>query len=642
MFPVHVLSIARAIWRVVVLVYILWISLPLTIQAQTTTGKDFWLGFMYNDASPHHPVELTIYLSSGAITQGTISIPNAKWSQPFKVDPTKGTKIVVPTDLAMARGSETIQPRAIHIESDDTVACFALNYSAQTSDASVILPTKVLGKEYRVMAYTPTNYPSELMVVPTLDSTEVEITPSAKTLSGHKPDIPFTVILSRGEVYQVQSDGDLTGSRIIASKGVAVFGGSACASVPAKQDFSNHLFDEMYPLSAWGKQLITVPLKTRKGDTFRILASEDSTLILIDSEKHWLNAGRFYETILSTPTLIRGSKPIAVAQFSNSEMWDNTEDADPFMTMLSPNEQMQTRVMFNAFESKVINAYYLNILARSSGKRSILLDGKSIYRDLKTVQSDTNYCYAQLKITAGDHIIIADSGFIGYVYGYGPAESYGYSAGASIKAIQHFALIRGVVHDKKTGKPLSALIVYETLPSGKEAGVVHSNPETGEYTAILPTGSHYGIHANDSGYYAVSDNLDVLDTTDDFHLTKSLELVPIEVGQVVRLNNVFFAVNQSSLRPESFPELDRVVKLMKENKQIAIAISGHTDNVGADDKNMALSEDRAKSVAQYIVQAGIDSARVTSKGFGKTVPIASNDTEDGRQQNRRVEFAIVK
>ena len=203
---------------------------------------------MYNDSGIYKPIELTIYLSSPIHTSGTISMPLAHWSQPFEVEPGKGTSIRIPSDIGMARASEISEPKAIHIESLDTVACFALNYSAQTSDASVILPSKALGREYRIMAYTPAGYPSECMIVPAWDSTSVEFTPSAQTIGGKKAHIPFTIMLSRGEEYQIKSDGDLTGSRVISTKPVAVFGGSACASIPAGFDFSNHLFEQMYPL----------------------------------------------------------------------------------------------------------------------------------------------------------------------------------------------------------------------------------------------------------------------------------------------------------------------------------------------------------------------------------------------------------
>jgi OmpA-OmpF porin, OOP family len=180
------------------------------------------------------------------------------------------------------------------------------------------------------------------------------------------------------------------------------------------------------------------------------------------------------------------------------------------------------------------------------------------------------------------------------------------------------------------------------LPDGREAGTVNTNPTTGEYTAVLPSGKNYGIRAEAAGYYAISDNLSALDTMNDLHVTRDLELAPIEIGQVIRLNNVFFDLNMTILRPESYPELDRVVKLLKENNEISIAISGHTDNIGSDEENMTLSMGRATAVRDYVIHAGIDSSRVTATGFGKTKPIATNDTEEGRQQNRRVEFAIVK
>ncbi len=619
---------------------LLLLSLTPHARCQTTAGKDFWLGFMYNDSGIRNPIELTVYLSSPLHTSGTISMPSTHWEQPFEVEPGKGTSIRIPSDIGMARVSEISEPKAIHIESLDTIACFALNYSAQTSDASVILPSKALGREYRVMAYTPAGYPSESMIVPAWDSTSVEITPSAETLSGKKAQIPFTVTLSRGEVYQIQSTGDLTGSRVISTKPVAVFGGSACASVPAGSDFSNHLFEEMYPLPAWGKQFVTIPLKSRKGDTYRFLASEDSTTVEIGEKQVHLNSGQFFECMLKAPTSVFASKPISIAQFSNSSSFDKNENSDPFMIMLSPNEQMLHSVTFNAFQSKVITAYYLNVLIPFAGHTLLQLDGKVV--TTKAVPGDTEYNFAQLAIGAGDHTLSCDSGFIAYVYGYGVAESYGYSAGASIKAIQHFVLIHGRAIDKKTGNPVAARIVYQTLPEGREAGTVNANPTTGDYTAVLPTGFTYGIRAEAQNYYAISDHLEALDTTNDMRVSRDLELAPIEVGQVIRLNNVFFDLNQTVLRPESYPELDRVVKLLKENKDISIAISGHTDNIGSDEDNMRLSIGRAAAVQDYITHSGIDSNRVTAKGFGKTQPIATNDTEEGRQQNRRVEFAIVK
>jgi outer membrane protein OmpA-like peptidoglycan-associated protein len=118
--------------------------------------------------------------------------------------------------------------------------------------------------------------------------------------------------------------------------------------------------------------------------------------------------------------------------------------------------------------------------------------------------------------------------------------------------------------------------------------------------------------------------------------------VPIEIGAVVRLNNVFFDFDKWDLRTESFVELDRVVKLLKENPAIEIEMSAHTDSRGSDEYNVTLSHNRAKSVMDYILSKGIDPARITSKGYGETKPVATNDTDEGRQLNRRVEFMIMK
>ena len=123
---------------------------------------------------------------------------------------------------------------------------------------------------------------------------------------------------------------------------------------------------------------------------------------------------------------------------------------------------------------------------------------------------------------------------------------------------------------------------------------------------------------------------------------KDLYLVPIEIGQVVRLNNVFFDFDKWDLRPESFIELDRVVKLLKENPAIEIEMSAHTDSYGSDEYNFKLSDNRARSVMEYILSKGIEPKRIISQGYGEAKPVAENDTPENRQLNRRVEFTILK
>jgi outer membrane protein OmpA-like peptidoglycan-associated protein len=116
----------------------------------------------------------------------------------------------------------------------------------------------------------------------------------------------------------------------------------------------------------------------------------------------------------------------------------------------------------------------------------------------------------------------------------------------------------------------------------------------------------------------------------------------MEKGKKIILKNVFFDYNASTLRPESNTELDNLVTLLNENPSMKIEISGHTDSDGSDDYNQKLSEGRANSVVKYLIGKGIAESRLTYKGYGETQPVASNDTDEGKQENRRVEFKVME
>ncbi len=211
-------------------------------------------------------------------------------------------------------------------------------------------------------------------------------------------------------------------------------------------------------------------------------------------------------------------------------------------------------------------------------------------------------------------------------------------------------LVTGNVYNAKTKEPLSADLVYETLPDGTEVGKGISNEGDGAFKMVLPYDKNYSIRASADKFFSISENLnlDSLIKSGYKEIHKDLYLVPIEVGQVFRLNNVFFDFDKFSLRPESFIELNRVVKFLEDYPNIEIEMSAHTDSRGSDDYNMTLSHNRAKSVMDYILSKGISPLRIVSKGYGETKPVAENvnpdgsDNPDGRQLNRRVEFTILK
>jgi len=203
-------------------------------------------------------------------------------------------------------------------------------------------------------------------------------------------------------------------------------------------------------------------------------------------------------------------------------------------------------------------------------------------------------------------------------------------------------LVYGTVYNAKTNQPLETEIKYEFLPEGTDAGTANSDPVSGSYKIILPYGKSYGFSAKSSGFYSISENLNLKEVLQYKEIKMNLYLVPIEVGETVILNNIFFDFNKWELKPESYSELDRILKFLNDYPAVEIELSGHTDNIGTADYNLALSEKRAGAVAEYLFGKGIFKERITVFGYGETKPIASNDTDEGRQKNRRVEFKIIK
>ncbi len=212
-------------------------------------------------------------------------------------------------------------------------------------------------------------------------------------------------------------------------------------------------------------------------------------------------------------------------------------------------------------------------------------------------------------------------------------------AGAKPKPV---VLVSGRVFNAKTKEPIAAVIKYETLADGNEVGRARSTPTDGAYKIALPSGGNYGFRAEAPGFVSVSENLNTGDVAAYKEVTKDLYLAPIEVGQTIRVNNIFFDFAKAELKEESFVELNRVVRFLGDNPTIEILLAGHTDNVGGVAGNAALSENRVRAVADYLVAHGVKKRRLTMRGFGESKPVASNDTEEGRALNRRVEFTIVK
>ncbi len=200
-------------------------------------------------------------------------------------------------------------------------------------------------------------------------------------------------------------------------------------------------------------------------------------------------------------------------------------------------------------------------------------------------------------------------------------------------------VLGGTVFNKKTNEPIAAKVNFSLKPERKNLYSITA-PD-GKYQAEVEKLGWYVLQATAEGYLSASDSVNFA-TEDLSPVVKDLFLQPIEVGLTVRLKNIYFDFDKTTLKSESFVELNKVVSFLEDNKTVEIEISGHTDSKGSDVYNLNLSQGRSQAVVDYLVTQGIDRARLTAKGYGESKPIDSNDTEAGRSNNRRVEFTVLK
>jgi outer membrane protein OmpA-like peptidoglycan-associated protein/Tol biopolymer transport system component len=202
--------------------------------------------------------------------------------------------------------------------------------------------------------------------------------------------------------------------------------------------------------------------------------------------------------------------------------------------------------------------------------------------------------------------------------------------------------MKGIVFDAKTNKRLKANFELIDLKTREVTNKSKSDSITGEFLICIPANRNYLLNVSKKGYLFYSENFSFAGIyLSDKPFLKDIPLNPIEIGKTTVLRNIFYETDSYALKEESMVELDKLVRFLKENPAIRIEISGHTDNIGSAEYNMKLSENRSRTVAEYLIKASIDKERITYKGYGFSNPVAVNETEEGRAQNRRTEIKIT-
>lgn len=406
-----------------------FILLPFRGYTQTATnvGTEFWIAFPPNFTNP----TLSIFISSGSTTSGTITSAVPGVNQNFNVVPGIVTQLSIPNAAALSGG---VEDKGIHIVSADPVSVYGLNRQGATTDAYTALPVTSLGIDYRIMSYMTTiaNKGSAMSAVATQNGTVL-------TVYNRQTGVTDFVNLNQGQTYYTEQPTvgeDLTGSRIQSNFPVSVFSGSRTTNVPTGCAAADHIIEQMWPVNSWGKNFVTVPTAGRdaSGDLFRVLAAEDGTVVSLNGTVvSTLNTAEFYEAILTGFNSITTTKAVCLAQFAKGMTCSGNLTGDPFMLLIPPQEQFL--INYTVATVSGFATHWANIVAPDYALGTIFQDGILIPNGAFTQISTTNYYGAQRSISEGSHTFNSTFPFGVFMYGWNIADSYGYPGGGSLSPV---------------------------------------------------------------------------------------------------------------------------------------------------------------------------------------------------------------
>ncbi len=404
-----------------------------TRAALDSKGTDFWLMFSGNLGTP----QLTLFITSDVNATGTVT-PVGGAPIPFSVTAFNVTPVTIAGSYAN-HTSDVIDNKGIHVVSDFDVTVYGLNYIAYTTDAYLGLPTDILGTDYIVLTYRNSNIVNGVQfgIVATQDNTTITVTPSVTT-GPRVAGVPYNIVMNQGQTYELRNTGsapnDLSGTTIVSDKPVGVMGSHECANIPAGAVYCDHICEMLPPTTTWGKNFVTVPLRSRiNGDTWIIMASQNGTNVSINGvPQPVLNTGQRQEVIITAQSIINSDKPVLVAQYSNGSSYSGNP-GDPFMMICPPYEQYLAGYTLTTVSGYA--AHYINIVAPNAVVGSLTLDAVPVPVVDFTPIGVSGFSGAQVQVIPGSHTLAATLPFGVFQYGFNTDDSYGYPGGLSLAPI---------------------------------------------------------------------------------------------------------------------------------------------------------------------------------------------------------------
>lgn len=419
----------------------------------------------------------------------------------------------------------------------------------------------------------------------------------------------------------------------------------------------NSEYNDLYLSKNMGDNKWSLPVKlganlnTSRDEFAPFLAPDDKTLYFSSTRKDMgIGYSDIYKSVRLDDTWLKWSDPVNVGRPLNTRAYDAYMSVDN-------NNNVFTTQSGNTIDGGNLDIFWLQLKDIHINLKGLVADEKTglgipdaqitLMKNgevIDTLKASPQATYAMVLLEGnGDFVLNATapeyhSGITEFTLGEVVHDT------TVIKDINMIPLkkkvmMSGIIYDEKTNEPLTAKLNI-TL-DGDNLNRELTSSDVGFYQMELPKTGWYRIATKAEGYLNGNDSIEHI-SEDKISYTKDIYLKPIEIGTTVRLNNIFFDFDKTTLKSESFVELDKVVDFLTSNSSLEIEISGHTDSKGSDDYNLNLSQGRAQAVVDYLIEHGVDSYRLVAKGYGETVPLESNDTDEGRAFNRRVEFKVLK
>ncbi|MBL7727886.1 MAG: gliding motility-associated C-terminal domain-containing protein, partial [Dinghuibacter sp.] len=444
-------------------------------------GTKFWVPYGHHQFfGTDNSQQMVLYLSAEQAANVTVRINGTPYVRTYSIPANTAitTPIVPKTGLYDARIlDEGLNPRGISIESDTPIVAYAHIYGSAASGASLLLPVGTYGYEYFATGFRQ-NYASNTFawfnLISDRDSTMIEITPANPTLGGRPANTPFTIMLMKGQVYQVLgainsgSNGfDLTGSRVRSIPNAsgncypfAMFSGSSrtaiyCAGQNTAGNGDN-LIQQNFPSQAWGRKYLTAPTSNSSAassfhtNIYRVIVKDPTTQVTRNGTVlTGLVNNRFYEFDSNTADVIEANQPIMVSQYmssSGSNCGNSGGNGDPEMFYLSPVEQAIKKVVLFRNNEENITLNYLTLIVPTPGLASLTIDGSNTFDHTYAHPNQAGYTVVVKRWTAtqAQAIVQSDSAFTAITYGEGSVESYGYNAGTLVKNLNAITSISNV------------------------------------------------------------------------------------------------------------------------------------------------------------------------------------------------------